>query len=190
MTIDDFKEKVIPRLDGIDGVLNAVLDDYNSYSLSLVVYPEEKANLKSVTPAIKRTLKAIGINDGFIEEWSSPSPRDSFGDREQEYYMIDIAYDDAPLKNELPDEAKEKEVLVYSRNYEGAPYYNKKLEEIFLNTYNSKNFVGPHQHAAYIEEHSLNREYDVVPLYIYRHSGEIYELSPRCRFDSAVNGVQ
>lgn len=186
MTIEDFEQIIIPQIEKIDGVEFARLNDYNSESLELYIDTENKANLKKVTPAIKKVFKDNHITEGLVEQWTAPTAKDEWGNRDDSSYHIDINYDG--IAAGISSELEGKEIIAFSKKYPNLPYGNEDLGRLFVSTYDL-GFDGPEDHTKYIQEKYLNNEYDVYPLWIYSHGGEVFELSPSCKWDSGLTGM-
>ena len=192
MEIEDFEDNIISEIKKIDGVRDAWVDDYNSESLAMFIETEEKANLKKVTPAIKKALKQNGITENLIENWIPPTPKDRRGDREDCSYSINIAYvyADTPSKDLVSENEDPNRVLVFAKYKDGVvdtPYKSKELGDIFVDSYKKKNFSSEDEHIEW-----LNNKYpnvDIYPLYIYDHSGQIFQETRTDRWDSSFVGA-
>ena len=189
MTIKEIEEKIIPKLEEIDGVARASVDDYNSEEASIIILPQEDANLKKVTPAIKRVFKDFGIEKA-ISDWMSPSPKDEWGERDYDYYMLDVIYPYYDLKIQSPEGTEE--VMVFSKELEeDSPYASDVLEEKFYETYD--NAEDERDHAEQLEEIFPN--HFVYPLYVYKHGTATPPQFRQSRtgtyndFDIGVNGM-
>ena len=76
--------------------------------------------------------------------------------------------------------------LIYVRNvYVGSTQSEKKFKRDVEDT---------QEYAHNLEDHikkikSLYPNYNVIPLYTYRHSGTCIEKFERCKWDSSLNGL-
>ena len=65
-----------------DMIKNAIVDDFNSESASIIVTYEEDANLRSLNPAIKRFFRYFTGTTVYPNEFA----------RDEGYYMFDFVY--------------------------------------------------------------------------------------------------
>jgi len=186
MTIETFENEVQPVLKNIEGISSVTLDDYNSEELVLFMEIEKNANLKKLTPTIKRALKEKGFAETLIADWTSPSAKDQWGNRNSYYYEMDLvyAYADIP-KIEAKEDAKE--VMVFAKDYEGFSQDSDTLKDLFTTSFDNQSFSDMDEHIAYID--NKLEGYTVNPLFVYRHSGEHFEASKSCRWDSSFIGA-
>jgi hypothetical protein len=183
MTIEELKQ-IVKETESLENIESAIVDDYNSEEATILIkVADPKISLKKISGQLRSFLNKNGFSTkrGNIIEWIPPQKRttDFSIVIDSRYYQIDLAYKYA--KKTTPK--FKKDVLVFEKhNYSGKS--SKKLEEIFRSTF--KNSSNEEEHMEKIEK--VLKGYDVYTLYKYEHSGIVFELSPRCQFDSGVTG--
>jgi len=188
MTLETFKNNVIPELKELDGIYNVGTNDYDGETIEIYLEVEDATiDLRPMSGAIKRKLRELGfeLKKGNVIEWTSPRKRkDRWGDVivDTSYYMIDLQYIDTDLQTPTNEYFKDTYYVFDKYDYVGLS--DRELENIFRKTFENVNNEEDHMNAI----EAKIPGYSAYPLWKYEHSGIHYEPFQSCRWDSSLIG--